>query len=50
LLAAYDEEGRLFDGWRRRVALHQLQPMLVHATLFGGGYAERAVSAARSLL
>ena len=50
ILSAYDETFPLADGWRERVALHQLHPMLVHATLFGGGYRERAASAARSLL
>jgi fructosamine-3-kinase len=50
VLAAYDEAYPLADGWRGRVALHQLHPLLVHATLFGGGYAARATRAARSLL
>jgi fructosamine-3-kinase len=49
-LAAYDEAWPLADGWRDRVALHQLHPLLVHATLFGGGYAAQAVSAARRTL
>jgi len=46
VLAAYDEAWPLDDGWRDRVALHQLHPLLVHAALFGGGYGRRAVSAA----
>jgi len=50
ILAAYDEAFPLAAGWRDRVALHQLHPMLVHATLFGGGYGERAAATARSLL
>jgi fructosamine-3-kinase len=50
VLAAYDDSAPLADGWRRRVALHQLHPMLVHAMLFGGGYGDRAAAAARSLL
>ncbi len=29
------------------VGLHQLHPLLVHAVLFGGGYGDRAVAAAR---
>jgi fructosamine-3-kinase len=45
-LAAYDEAWPLDDGWRGRVALHQLHPLLVHAALFGGGYGRQAVSAA----
>src|SRR5207302_10981610 len=50
IIAAYDERSPLADGWRARIALHQLHPMPVHATLFGGGYAEAAAEAARSLL
>jgi fructosamine-3-kinase len=45
-LAAYDEEFPLADGWRRRVPLHQLHPLLVHAALFGGGYGAQAAAAA----
>ena len=48
VLAAYDEAWPLDDGWRDRVALHQLHPLLVHAALFGGGYGRQAVSAAAS--
>jgi fructosamine-3-kinase len=50
LLAAYDEAAPLADGWRDRVALHQLHPLLVHAATFGGSYGARAGQAARSLL
>jgi fructosamine-3-kinase len=49
VLAAYDDEAPLADGWEDRVALHQLFPLLVHAALFGGGYGARAGEAARSL-
>lgn len=47
VLAAYDDVFPLADGWRRRVALHQVHPLLVHAALFGGGYGAQAVAAAR---
>jgi fructosamine-3-kinase len=47
---AYQEVAPLADGWERRVALWQLFPLLVHAELFGGGYAARATSVARSLI
>ena len=47
VLAAYDEAWPLDDGWRERVPLHQLHPLLVHAALFGGGYGAQAVAAAR---
>jgi fructosamine-3-kinase len=50
ILAAYDEAAPLADGWRERVPLHQLHPLLVHAVLFGGSYGERAANAARALL
>ena len=50
VLAAYDEAYPLADGWRDRVALHQLHPLLVHATLFGGGYGARATALARRLV
>ena len=44
---AYGEAFPLADGWRDRVALHQLYPLLVHAVLFGGGYGAQALAAAR---
>jgi fructosamine-3-kinase len=50
LVDAYHEAAPLADGWQQRVPLHQLHPLLVHATLFGGGYGARAGDAARSLL
>jgi fructosamine-3-kinase len=34
------------DGWRDLIGLHQLHPLLVHAVLFGGGYAARAAALA----
>ncbi|SHN44007.1 fructosamine kinase family protein [Cryptosporangium aurantiacum] len=48
VLAAYDEATPLAAGWRERVGLHQLHPLLVHCVLFGSGYANRTVAAARS--
>ncbi|MGH3761719.1 fructosamine kinase family protein [Actinophytocola sp.] len=50
IVAAYQEVTPLADGWRGRVGLHQLFPLLVHTVLFGGGYAGQAVAAARSAL
>jgi fructosamine-3-kinase len=46
-LAAYDEVWPRADGHEERVLLYQLFPLLVHAVLFGGGYAASAASAAR---
>lgn len=50
ILAAYDEAAPLADGWRERVGLHQVHPLLVHALLFGGGYPRQAVHTARHYL
>jgi fructosamine-3-kinase len=50
ILAAYDEAAPPADGWRDRIPLHQLHPLLVHATLFGGSYRDSVVQAARRLL
>lgn len=47
VLAAYDAASPLASGWRDRVGLHQLHPLLVHTVLFGGGYASRAIATAR---
>ena len=46
VLAAYTEAAPLADGWRDRVLLHQVHPLLLHAVLFGGGYGAQAVRAA----
>lgn len=48
-LAAYDEAHPLADGWRGRVPLWQLFPLLVHAVLFGGAYLGRSRDLARRL-
>jgi fructosamine-3-kinase len=50
VLAAYDETAPLAAGWRDRVPLHQLFPLLVHVALFGRGYAGQVVAAARAAL
>ncbi|MFA1544513.1 fructosamine kinase family protein [Actinomadura monticuli] len=50
VLAAYDEAAPLADGWRSRVPLHQLHPLLVHVALFGGSYRSSLVDAARAAL
>lgn len=39
--AAYDEVAPPADGWRDRVPLHQLVPLLVHVALFGAAYLPR---------
>ena len=50
VLAAYDEAWPLADGWRERLPLHQLFPLLVHACLFGAQYPYEAAAAARAAL
>ncbi|WP_286960070.1 MULTISPECIES: fructosamine kinase family protein [Arsenicicoccus] len=45
---AYDEAFPLAEGWRERIAWHQLPPLLVHAILFGGGYGASALRVMRS--
>jgi fructosamine-3-kinase len=50
ILAAYAEAAPLADGWRSRVPLHQLHPLLVHACLFGATYAAPLRAAARAAL
>lgn len=50
ILTAYDRAFPLVDGWRERVPLHQVHPLLLHAILFGGGYGAQAVSAARRVI
>ncbi|NEA28345.1 phosphotransferase [Actinomadura bangladeshensis] len=50
VLAAYDEAAPLADGWRSRVPLHQLHPLLVHVALFGASYRASLVDAARAAL
>lgn len=40
----------LAAGWRSRIPLHQLHPLLVHACLFGASYREEVRSAARAAL
>jgi fructosamine-3-kinase len=48
--AAYEDVHPLSDGHRDRVELWQLQPLLVHAVLFGGHYGAAAERAARRYL
>ena len=50
ILAGYNDTMPLAAGWRSRVPLHQLHPLLVHACLFGASYAEQVRSAARAVL
>ena len=42
IFSAYEEAHPLAEGWRERVELYQLSPLLVHAVLFGGSYRRAA--------
>jgi len=50
ILTGYNDTVPLAPGWRSRVPLHQLHPLLVHACLFGASYREEVRSAARAAL
>ena len=47
ILDAYNEASPLAEGWRERVPLHQLAPLLHHCALFGRSYTRSALDAAR---
>ena len=46
VVEGYQDQRALRDGWRERVGLHQLYPLLAHVALFGGGYEGRTRRAA----
>jgi fructosamine-3-kinase len=48
-VAAYHETAPLADGWRDRIKLWQLFPLLVHAVLFGGSYLSQSRTLAARL-
>jgi fructosamine-3-kinase len=48
IIAGYQAVHPLREGWRDRVGLHQLYPLLAHVVFFGGGYARQAAAAAHS--
>jgi fructosamine-3-kinase len=50
VLEGYDERAPLREGWRRRVPLHQLHPLAVHAAGHGPSYGSALVRAAESTL
>ncbi|MBO0852611.1 MAG: fructosamine kinase family protein [Nocardia sp.] len=50
ILAAYNETLPLADGWRDRIPLHQLHPLLVHLALFGAGYRQQVVDTTTAIL
>ncbi|MGI5273710.1 fructosamine kinase family protein [Nonomuraea sp. CA-218870] len=50
ILGAYQEVAPLAGGWRERVPLHQLHPLLVHVVLFGGSYRAGLMDAVAGVL
>jgi fructosamine-3-kinase len=46
----YQRVRALNAGWRNRIGLHQLFPLLAHVVLFGDGYARQTDAAARAAL
>ncbi|HYB17507.1 MAG TPA: fructosamine kinase family protein [Streptosporangiaceae bacterium] len=50
ILVGYNDTVPLAAGWRSRIPLHQLHPLLVHACLFGASYRDGVLSAARAAL
>ncbi|MCA9608279.1 MAG: fructosamine kinase family protein [Myxococcales bacterium] len=46
---AYDEAWPLAPGWRDRIPLYQLYPLMVHVNLFGGSYVGQVERALRAL-
>ncbi len=50
VFAAYKEAFPLADGYRERVPLYQLYPLMVHVNLFGGGYLAQVEAALAQLV
>jgi fructosamine-3-kinase len=48
VIEGYQTQRRLRAGWRDRVGLHQLYPLLAHVVLFGSGYLAQTRAAAVS--
>lgn len=49
-LDGYQSERQLRAGWRQRIGLHQLFPLLAHVALFGSGYVKSTSMAISSAL
>jgi fructosamine-3-kinase len=50
ILAAYTSASPLSDGWRSRIPLHQLHPLLVHVCLYGAAYRPQLLASAHAAL
>jgi fructosamine-3-kinase len=47
ILAGYHDAFPLLDGWRERLGVHQLVPLLAHTALFGGDFGRQTLAMAR---
>ncbi|OBJ56387.1 fructosamine kinase family protein [Mycobacterium sp. 1423905.2] len=50
VIDGYQDVHPLRPGWRGRIGLHQLYPLLAHVVLFGGGHARRTSQVVRAVL
>jgi fructosamine-3-kinase len=50
ILDGYQRVRPLRAGWRARIGLHQLYPLLAHVVLFGGGHVRRTEVVARAAM
>jgi fructosamine-3-kinase len=50
LVSGYDAKAPLRAGWRARIPLHQLHPLVVHAASYGPSYGAALADAARATL
>jgi fructosamine-3-kinase len=50
VIDGYQQERPLRPGWRQRIGLHQLYPLLAHVVLFGAGYLPAVSEATSSAL
>ena len=47
ILAAYNEASPLEDGWRERIALHQMHIVMIHCAVFGRSYVPESMAIVR---
>jgi fructosamine-3-kinase len=50
VISGYEQRHPLKPGWRQRIPLHQLYPLLAHVVLFGAAYVSETHQAARRVL
>ncbi|WP_018024379.1 fructosamine kinase family protein [Corynebacterium ulceribovis] len=50
IVAGYQQHTPLREGWRRRIPMHQLHPLAVHAVTHGPGYGSELIRCAKDTL